>query len=206
MKIKQHILGFPGFVLLTFYLLIGSPTSAQLTLEQQKAREIKIGTPKPGDHFLLPWWNGDTLLCLLNEVGDTVVNFGKYQFCDNCDTIRDLAFVADMNGAWWGINYKDSVLFGMYAFEPGDPHFFDGLTPITIDGKVGYANEKGEIVIEPQFECAYQFEKGCAKVALKCKNGNSRNHTTWQSDSWFYIDKEGYKVKPGSLHRIPNQE
>jgi hypothetical protein len=42
-------------------------------------------------------------------------------------------------------------------------------------------NTKGEIVIEPQFEEAYDFEKGKAQVKI--------------DSVWYYINKKGKVIK-----------
>ena len=42
--------------------------------------------------------------------------------------------------------------------------FNEGLVPVLVDGRYGYANTKGEIVINPQFEEADIFSGGLACV------------------------------------------
>ena len=48
---------------------------------------------------------------------------------------------------------------------------------VELDGKWGFINDKGEIVIEPQYDWAYDFKNGTAKVVL--------------NDEEFYIDEQG---------------
>ena len=51
------------------------------------------------------------------------------------------------------------------------------IFPVTINGKIGYINPAGKVVIPPQFQDAGRFEDGLAPVLA----GNT----------WGYIDKDG---------------
>lgn len=52
----------------------------------------------------------------------------------------------------------------------------------------------GKVVIKPQFECAWPFIHGVAKVSMECSKRSDREHKTWFSDKWYYIDKSGKTV------------
>lgn len=45
------------------------------------------------------------------------------------------------------------------------------LYPIEHNGRWGYINEKGKIVVEPQFDHAWDFSEGCGRVETKGKQG-----------------------------------
>ena len=60
------------------------------------------------------------------------------------------------------------------------------------DGKIGYADESTyTIVIPPQFDCAYLFENGKAKVSNQCKTVKTGEYHAWESENWQYVDKKG---------------
>lgn len=59
--------------------------------------------------------------------------------------------------------------------------FSEGMAAVQIDGKYGYINEKGEMVIPAIYEYANVFKMGEANV----KKGSK----------YFYIDKTGQAVK-----------
>jgi len=61
-------------------------------------------------------------------------------------------------------------------------YFFDGLLLSNKQGKYGYINKKGEVVISPQFEDACSFSDGAAAVL---KDGK-----------WGYIDTSGNFIIP----------
>jgi hypothetical protein len=94
-----------------------------------------------------------------------------------------------------------------------------GLSPIEKNGKYGFADKSGKLVIEPQYELAYEFSEGLAAVRINNKFGfidqtgkfviePKYSLTTDFSDGlasvaigrypgkWGYIDKLGKLVIP----------
>lgn len=55
------------------------------------------------------------------------------------------------------------------------PYFVNGLAPITLNGKRGYVNERGDIIIRPQFEVAWIFSEGFAAIRKDGKWGFLRS-------------------------------
>ena len=133
--------------------------------------------------------------CYVNSKGDTVVPTGKYYYCYT-DTIRNLGIVMEnKNGRIIGIDKNAKELFEVFKYDNGPDYIQDGLFRIIKNGKIGYANENGEIVIEPKFDCAFPFENGTAKVSYNCYTKNDGEHSIWKSDDWFYINKKGEQVE-----------
>lgn len=57
------------------------------------------------------------------------------------------------------------------------------LFPIIVQGKYGYINQLGDVVIKPQFDVAKKFSEGLARVKLDGK--------------WGFVDESGYlAIKP----------
>lgn len=78
--------------------------------------------------------------------------------------------------------YKNKEIIGV------SPFFTDGLAVIeTSDGKMGYINTLGEVVIEPKYDEAYRFSFGRALVT-KEKDGES-------SEYRYIIDTKGNIIK-----------
>ena len=78
---------------------------------------------------------------------------------------------------------------GGYTFENGgyvplytedEPLFSEGLAAVCSDGRWGYANADGKLVIEPAYDAAGRFSYGLAPVSKDGKN--------------FYIDVTGEKA------------
>ena len=67
----------------------------------------------------------------------------------------------------------DDKIYNRFGLEICD----DLLLPIKVDGKYGYINENGEVVIEPKYDYASEFSRGLADIKIGGKYG--------------YINKEG---------------
>jgi hypothetical protein len=132
-----------------------------------------------------------------NQVGDTVIQLGKYNFCFT-DTFRIYAIVADKNFGFVAIDRQQNVLYNIFPFDNGPDYASDGLFRIIKDNKIGYANEEtGKVVIKPQFDCAFPFENGVAKVGMNCTTySDDAEHHIWTTDNWIYINAKGKKVNP----------
>ncbi len=76
-------------------------------------------------------------------------------------TVLLLIFIFDI----FGLSKKEEIIPGR-----GNSLFAEGLTPVAVSGKWGYANKDGEIVIAPTYEIALPFAdkvNGLALVAVK---------------------------------------
>lgn len=131
----------------------------------------------------------------LNSEGDTVVPIGKYYYCYT-DTIRDLGMVMENEtGKIIGIDQNATKLFEVFIYDNGPDYVESGLFRIVRNGKIGYANLLGEIIIKPRFACAYPFDGDFAKVSDNCETANDGEYSIWKSDSWYLITKEGKRFK-----------
>ena len=129
-----------------------------------------------------------------NAKGDTVIAIGKYMICFT-DTFTNVAIVLEPSTGYIAIDKKETVLYEVFPFDNGPDYPSEGLFRIIKNEKIGYADEDGKIVIEPQFSCAYPFEDGKAKVTMNCTVKQEDEHNIWESKEWYYIDKSGNKVK-----------
>jgi hypothetical protein len=138
----------------------------------------------------------DELGCgYLNTFGDTMIPIGTYLAASK-DTFQNFAIVLTQDYEWIGIDKQENKLFDIFIFEQGPDYVKEGLFRIVKGDKIGYANEQGEIIIQPIYSCAVPFKDGLATVAMNCsKIQNDPEHWSWDSDEWFYIDKEGNRVE-----------
>jgi len=133
----------------------------------------------------------------VDNKGDTVIKIGTY---DHCFTgkFRTYAWVSDS-----GLKEKEivaigrdgKVLFDAYIYDNGPDYSCEGLFRIKRAGKIGYANENGEVVIPAQYSCADPFENGKARVTFNCETHSNGEHTSQKSSTWIFIDKTGKEVK-----------
>ena len=73
-----------------------------------------------------------------------------------------------------------------FAVKPrfeGAMSFSEGLAAVKVDGKWGYIDRKGEMVIGPAFDLAWRFSEGLAPI--------------FSDGIWGFIDKSGrYRIRP----------
>jgi hypothetical protein len=98
-----------------------------------------------------------------------------------------LAWTVNADGRAVAINVSgDSVLAVPKNATKVYP-FSEGLAVVEIDGKCGYINKKGKIVIEPEYSLAAGFHQGRAFVF---------------SDTWKVIDKKGKIIVDGQFDKL----
>ena len=96
------------------------------------------------------------------------------------------------NGKWVITNSKKKTLYEVFLYDNGPNYPAEGLIRVVKNGKIGCANAKTyALVITPQFDCAFPFENGKAKVNNNCKTIKEGEHNVWTSETWQYVDKKG---------------
>ena len=126
----------------------------------------------------------------INQKGDTVVPLGKYKFLFT-DTVQQMAIVYTQDNRCIGIDKNQKELFQVYWYDNGPDYVQDGLFRIIKDGKIGFANEAGEIIIEPKYKCTEPFENGKAKATYDCDWAKGKEHLMIINAKWLTIDTKG---------------
>lgn len=143
------------------------------------------------DTLLYRFCNDNYECGYLNTNGDTIIPVGKYSICFT-DTIKKVGIVLKDSMGFIAIDARDNMLFEVFPYDNGPDIPSEGLFRIVgSDGLIGYANMEGQIVIAPQYKCAYPFVKNKAKVSCDCEIISEDDHQIWDSDNWFYIHKDG---------------
>lgn len=131
----------------------------------------------------------------VNASGDTVIPIGKYTYCFT-EKFDKIAIVSlKKHSGFYAIDRNEKVLFEVLRIDNGPDYVKDGLFRIKKNEKIGFANQNGKIIIPPQFDCAYPFENGRAKVSMNCRTVNEGEHSRWISNDWYFIDKSGKQLK-----------
>ncbi|NER12766.1 WG repeat-containing protein [Leptobacterium flavescens] len=159
---------------------------------------ISCAKDKKEDQFLIKFYEGGFNVKgaqsgYVNIKGDTIIPAGKYE-CYT-DTLRTHAIVKEKSGRIIGIDKKENTLFEVYGQngQPDSPR--DGLFRIIKDGKIGYANDEGNIVIAPLYKCAFPFFNGQARVAIYCQIKDNEGRQMMSTDQWIFIDTKGKLVE-----------
>lgn len=135
-------------------------------------------------------------VCYLNGQGDTIVPYGKYNFCQT-DTIRNIGFVYEngQNGRIVCIDNKGKKLFYVFKYDNGPDYIREGLFRIMDEnGLIGFADSLGNVAIKPQFKFATPFEDGKSQMATNGEEDSDREFCFWKSDEWQLIDHKGNRI------------
>ncbi len=191
----------PQFLLIFIGLLLSAcqPSAEQAKTDESATVPTATNTPDPAKHpylVLLTQENaeGDETYGYASPTGEVVIPMGKYAMAFT-DTLRSFGIVMTKAGKPVAIDPQGTELYEVYWYDNGPDYPADGLFRIIKDGKVGYADLDGNIVITPQYTCTNPFENGKAKVAIDCKLVPSGEYEIMESDSWFYINTKGEKVE-----------
>jgi len=126
-----------------------------------------------------------------NQNGEILIELGKYSICYT-DTFKTYAIVLKHGSGFVAIDRQQNILYNVFPFDNGPDYPSEVLFRIKKDNKIGYADSStGTIIIKPQFDCAYPFKNGIAKVSIDCIEKPQGVHHVWMSENWFYIDKNG---------------
>ncbi len=139
-------------------------------------------------------------IAFVNEKGDTIIPFGKYAFFGT-DTLKHYANVIEyVNDSTYGryiaIDRNQNILYDIVLFDNGPDDFNEGLVRVLRNGKMGFANEYGRVVIPCEYDFAKWFKNGKASVTYKAKEYlDLDEHRRVESDEWFEIDKNGQAIR-----------
>lgn len=83
-----------------------------------------------------------------------------------------------------------------FQVDGRDDILTDGMFRIVdSNGKVGFADASGRVVITPRFAYAYPFCNGKATVTDTGTPSTSPIGEYWESNSWYSIDRDGNRTK-----------
>ena len=132
--------------------------------------------------------NGNNII-YKNLQGKTIVKNKKYTIAFT-DTISSIGFVGTRKGEIVCINNAGKELFEVYKIDNGPDYVSDGLFRIVgKNGKIGFADTCGVIVIPPVFSYATPFHNEEAKVSFGGKNEKQGEYQSWKSNFWLVIKK-----------------
>lgn len=110
----------------------------------------------------------------------------------NATASAPLTMTQTDDGKWVIMDSKKTPLYEVFPYDNGPDYPSEGLIRVLKNGKIGYADAQTyAIVIEPQFDCAFPFEGGKAKVSNQCQTLKDGEHSTWSSNAWQYVDRRG---------------
>jgi hypothetical protein len=133
------------------------------------------------------------IYCLVDEQGKLIreLDTAKYYVCFNNEQYVYFAIFGIKNSPrWTAIDADENVLFQVYNTSFGEPSpdnlIEDKIRIVDENNKIGFANNKGTIIIKPLFEVATSFHKGKAIIGDKCKKTLGMNMQKNGLPSLFY--------------------
>ena len=110
------------------------------------------------------------------------------------DTLYNIAFVT-LKYKWIAINKQDSIILAPYIFDNGPDYEQEGLFRFVENGKIGFANLKGEKIIPAKLDFASPFSQGLAAFSVGGQMEKSdEEHSTWKGGLWGFINRKGQVV------------
>ncbi len=159
--------------------------------------------------------NWRNIYSFVDENGKLIrqLDTAKYLMCFNPDVYVYFAiFGVKGNMGWPAINAEEKLLFNVYntSFGEPSPDYLVENTIRTVDENnlIGFADDKGNLIIKPQFEIATSFHKDKAIVGKNCKkvpwsvhDGESGcEHYSITCQQHGYINKKGKLIKIGNYN------
>lgn len=106
-----------------------------------------------------------------------------------------LAPVFSRTEGWMYANRRGTVVVtGVPEVDNWADSFHDGLVRIVQNGKYGFANRSGRVVIAPIYDGAMSFDMGRATVCNGCQNKCAQpdcEHHFFSGGEWFQVDTKG---------------
>ena len=115
------------------------------------------------------------------------------------ELLKDLAFdshglaaVRSPKEGWMYVSRSGKVVIkGVPVMDNGADSFHDGLVRIVRNGKYGFANRAGQVVIPTIYDGAMNFENGSAAVCKGCQTSREGEHHFFSGGDWFRINIKG---------------
>jgi hypothetical protein len=116
-----------------------------------------------------------------------------YKCHDSAKSIGFAGAKEGTKGIWYWTPDGEKILQA-YIFDNGPDYFEEGLSRYIENEKIGFINENLEIVIPAQFDGAWPFENGTAKVCNGCEKvyiDEFKEYYTYEGGTWGKVDKNG---------------
>ncbi len=118
----------------------------------------------------------------------------RYQIARGFST-SGIAAVLDEKG-WAYIDKSGRIIVRPLVVDNGPDYFREGLARFRRDGKVGFCNQRGRVVIQPGYTFAMPFSDGRAAVCDGCAEIEEGEHRAMRGGKGGFIDRSGRLAIP----------
>jgi len=113
---------------------------------------------------------------------------------------QGIAPVVDDTG-WAYIEGKGKIVIRPWVVDNGPDYFREGVARFAANGKLGFFNQSGKVVVKPRFDFAWPFAEGRAVVCQGCREEAAGEHRVVTGGKWGFINKKGAIVVPLKFER-----
>lgn len=152
--------------------------------------------------------SNDSLVGVKNSDGKIIVpaQFKIFSYTKDGDLVKDETIyfdgpkqneIAEKNA--WGYVYdrKGNFLYRPFFYDNGADYFSEGVRRFVKNGKVGFADRNGIIVIKPEHDFASSFHYGYAAYCDGCDwEKTEEEHKAIVGGRWGVINFKGQIVQP----------
>ena len=110
---------------------------------------------------------------------------------------QGIAAVVDEQGSAY-IDQMGRVIIRPFSFDNGPDYFKEGLARFNLNGKLGFFDKTGKIIIKAQFDFAEPFHDGLAAVCIGCRSEiiDHGEHSVMVGGLWGYINQRNRIIVP----------
>jgi hypothetical protein len=178
-------------------LVIAARAAAQDTTTRTSRQPVRPGNAIPapeGTPCVFDFERGEIPNCVVASAnGELIV--ASHVLKELRFDGHGLAAVLSPREGWMYVNRRGRVVItGVPVYDNWADSFHDELVRIVRDGKYGFANRSGQVVISPVYDGAMNFEKGRATVCKGCQDkcaDRDCEHHFFAGGEWFRIDTKG---------------
>lgn len=150
----------------------------------------------------------DSLVGVKDKAGKIIVaaQFKVFSFLKDGDPVEGETILFDGSKEGekteknaWGYVYdrNGKFLYQPFLFDNGADYFSEGLRRLVKNGKVGFADRNGKIVIEAEHDFAFPFNYGYAAFCDGCDwEKTNDEHRSIVGGKWGVMNVKGETVQP----------
>lgn len=150
---------------------------------------LSMSNPK----LIPPATDAKVPVCSLPKVEETIAPY-SWLHGPESDTVRTIEFVLRKGNKpeYVAINYHGKEVFKPFIYDNRPDRASEGLFRIVNDeGRIGYADKWGNILIQPQYKFAFPFYKNKAVVTYSGKKIREGEDSFWETPEWEVINRQG---------------
>lgn len=142
----------------------------------------------------------ETACGFVDSNNNIVIPVGKYQYIYTSEFDK-IAFVSIKGKSGvFAIDRSENILFQVFIIDNGPDQVSNGLFRIVENGKIGFANMQGQIIIQPIYLFAFPFQKNGFAIfnegATLVKEGEYHRYV---GGKWGAINLKGEVVVPATF-------